>query len=126
MKISVHMIHNFCIIYPKFWFVDDRLNSPFEKPILQKILQFCGGQRFKVTNVSYKDIFIVQILSQIRIQLRINIKLQFHDLDTELDHHRFKSGFHVAFAMGVASQQGTLTLPDTWFRPPFLGLAYRL
>ena len=24
----------------------------------------------------------------------------------------------------VASQQGTLTLPDTWFRPPFLGLAF--
>ena len=29
------------------------------------------------------------------------------------------SGFHGAFATGVASQQGTLTLPDTWFRPPF-------
>ena len=34
------------------------------------------------------------------------------------------SGFHGAFATGVASQQGTLTLPDTWFRPPFLGLAF--
>ena len=33
------------------------------------------------------------------------------------------SGFHGAFAMGVASQQGTLTLPVIWFRPPFLGLA---
>ena len=33
------------------------------------------------------------------------------------------SGFHGAFATGVASQQGTLTLPDTWFRPPILGLA---
>ena len=33
------------------------------------------------------------------------------------------SGFHGAFATGVASQQGTLTLPDTWFRPPNLGLA---
>ena len=31
------------------------------------------------------------------------------------------SGFHGAFATGVASQQGTLTPPDTWFRPPFLG-----
>ena len=28
------------------------------------------------------------------------------------------SGFHGAFATGVACQQGTLTLPDTWFRPP--------
>ena len=31
---------------------------------------------------------------------------------------------HGAFATGVASQQGTLTLLDTWFRPPFWGLAY--
>ena len=27
------------------------------------------------------------------------------------------SGFHGAFATGVACQQGTPTLPDTWFRP---------
>ena len=32
------------------------------------------------------------------------------------------SGFHGAFATGVAWQQGTLTLPDTWFRPPFWDL----
>ena len=32
------------------------------------------------------------------------------------------SGFHRAFATGVACQQGTLTLPDTWFRPPFWDL----
>ena len=32
------------------------------------------------------------------------------------------SDFHGAFATGVASQQGTLTLPDTWFRPPFWDL----
>ena len=32
------------------------------------------------------------------------------------------SGFHGAFATGVACQQGTLTLPDTWFRPPFRDL----
>ena len=44
---------------------------------------------------------------------------QFHDLYTELDLHRIMSGFHGAFTTGVASQQGTLTLPDTWFRPPF-------
>ena len=30
--------------------------------------------------------------------------------------------FHGAFATGVASQQGTLTLLDTWFRPPFWDL----
>ena len=32
------------------------------------------------------------------------------------------SGFHWAFATGVACQQGTLTLPDTWFRPPLWDL----
>ena len=47
---------------------------------------------------------------------------QFHDLYTELDLHRIMSGFHGAFATGVASQQGTLTLLDTWFRPPFWDL----
>ena len=47
---------------------------------------------------------------------------QFHDLYTELDLHRIMSGFHGAFATGVASQQGTLTLPDTWFRPPYWDL----
>ena len=41
---------------------------------------------------------------------------------TELDLHRIMSGFHGAFATGLASQQGTLTLPDTWFRPPFWDL----
>ena len=35
------------------------------------------------------------------------------------------SGFHGAFATGVASQQGTLTLPDTWFRPPFWDMLVR-
>ena len=39
---------------------------------------------------------------------------QFHDLDTGLDLRRITSGFHGAFATG----KGTLTLPDTWFRPP--------
>ena len=29
---------------------------------------------------------------------------------------------HEAFATGVACQQGTLTLPDTWLRPPIVGL----
>ena len=32
------------------------------------------------------------------------------------------SGLHGAFATGVACQQGTLTPPDTWFRPPFWDL----
>ena len=45
---------------------------------------------------------------------------QFNDLPnltfTEL------RGFHRAFATGVACQQGALTLPDTWFRPPFWDL----
>ena len=47
---------------------------------------------------------------------------QCHDLYTELDLHRIISGFNGAFATGVACQQGTLTLPDTWFRPQFWDL----
>ena len=31
-------------------------------------------------------------------------------------------GFHGAFATGWAYQQGALTLPDTWFRPPLWDL----
>ena len=31
-------------------------------------------------------------------------------------------GFHRAFATGLTCQQGALTLPDTWFRPPFWDL----
>ena len=43
----------------------------------------------------------------------------FHDLDTKFDLHRITSGFHGALVTGVACQQGTLALPDTWFRLPF-------
>ena len=52
---------------------------------------------------------------------------QFHDLDTELDLHPITSGFHGVFATDVTCQQGTLILPNTWFRPvlsSLLGLAY--
>ena len=49
---------------------------------------------------------------------------QFHDLDTDFDLHRITSGFHRAFATGVACQQGTLTIPDTWFRPLFGACIY--
>ena len=41
---------------------------------------------------------------------------------TELYLHRIKRGFHGACATGVACQQGALTLPDTWFRPPLWDL----
>ena len=43
-------------------------------------------------------------------------------LYTNFDLHCIMSGFHGAFATGVACQQGTITLPDTWFRPPISGL----
>ena len=39
----------------------------------------------------------------------------------EPDLFRISSGFHGAYVKGVASQQGTLTLPGTWFCP-FLDL----
>ena len=45
--------------------------------------------------------------------LPIRLSTNSHNLYTELDLHRIMSGFHGAFATGVASQQGTLTLPDT-------------
>ena len=32
------------------------------------------------------------------------------------------TGFHGSFATGEACQQGTLTTPDTWFRPPLWDL----
>ena len=38
--------------------------------------------------------------------------------------YRITRGFHWAFVTGVTCQQGALTLPDTRFRFPFLGLAY--
>ena len=44
-------------------------------------------------------------------------------LSCSLFYYILMSGFHGAFATGVASQQGTLTLQDTWFHPPFWGLA---
>ena len=47
---------------------------------------------------------------------------QFYDLNTELDLHRIMSGFYVAFATGVACKLGTLTLLNTWFRPPLWDL----
>ena len=46
----------------------------------------------------------------------------FHDLDTDLNLHRITSGFHGAFASRVACQQEMLSLPDTWFCPPFWDL----
>ena len=49
---------------------------------------------------------------------------QFRDLDIELDLHRITGSFRGVFAMDVACQQGTLTLPDTWFHSPLLKLAY--
>ena len=54
--------------------------------------------------------------------LPIRLSTNLMTLYTELDLHRIMSGFHGAFATGGASQQGTLTLPDTWFRPPFWDL----
>ena len=47
---------------------------------------------------------------------------QFHDIDYRAWPSPIMSGFHGAFATGVACQQRTLTLPDTWFRPPLWDL----
>ena len=55
--------------------------------------------------------------------MKMHFRSYMYDLDTELDLYRMASGFHELFAVGVACQLGTRTLPDTWFRP-FLGLDY--
>ena len=49
---------------------------------------------------------------------------QFNDLDTDLDFHRIMNGFHGAFAIGMASHQGTLTLSGHLIPSPFLGLCW--
>ena len=46
---------------------------------------------------------------------------QFHDFDTELDLPKLRVVSMEHFANGVECQQGTLTLPDTWFCVPFFG-----
>ena len=43
----------------------------------------------------------------------------FYDLDTELDLYQITRGFYGAFATVEPYQQGTLVLPDNWFRPFF-------
>ena len=47
----------------------------------------------------------------------------FHDLDTELDLHRIMSGFHGAFATGVASPAGKAYPSGHLVPSPILGLA---
>ena len=47
---------------------------------------------------------------------------QFYDLNNDLDINRITTGFHGSFVTDVACQQGALTLPDTWFRPPLWDL----
>ena len=49
----------------------------------------------------------------------IRLSSNFDDFYTGLNLHRITSGFHGAFLTVVASQQRTLTLPDTCFLPPF-------
>ena len=49
---------------------------------------------------------------------------QFHDLDTDFDLHRITSGFHRAFATGVAYQQGLANVPIV--ETKFLELAMSL
>ena len=72
---------------------------------------FCTIVRFTI--VYYRTFF----RDWLRQPIRLSTICQ--DLNTGLDLHRITSGFRGAFATGVAGQQGTLTLPETWIRPPF-------
>ena len=60
-------------------------------------------------STSYNDFTTVQTFHKV------------HDLDTDIDFHRIKSGFDGAFATGVACQQKTLILPGRLVPSPFFG-----
>ena len=55
----------------------------------------------------------------LRIYLNLHLNLHLNLFKFTLPNWK---GFHRIYATGVACQQGTLTLPDTWFRPPFWDL----
>ena len=44
---------------------------------------------------------------------------QWYGIDTGFDLYWIASGFRLTFVTGLACQQETLILPDTWFRPIF-------
>ena len=99
------------------------------KPIRPSVYWFvCPSLCHKNFNLAHifwsvKDIHVTLFLTWVILWKSPSTTFhQFHDLYTELVLHRIMNGFHGAFATGVASQQGTLTLPDTWFRPQFWDL----
>ena len=89
----------------------------------------------KIMSVRMSDTKIQDILHRTRTCLTENYSV-WHDVSfcqteclTSLkyfqevcDLHQITSGFHRAFATGVACQQGTVTHPDTWFYPHFYDL----
>ena len=65
----------------------------------------------QVKSRKYRGIF--------EVRSRTNHDRSGEKLHTELDLHRFTSGFYGAFATGVECQLRTITLLDTWFHLPF-------
>ena len=117
----VFLFHCLCficfIVSLKQVYIVERLKSSFRK--------FYGryGDLIEPYGVTLSRMLNdILTLDQQWLPYRSDFSTGFHDLYTECDLHRIMSGFHGAFATGVVSQQGTLTLPDTWFRPPFWDL----
>ena len=71
---------------------------------------FCSIVKFTVYYSKLK--YTIENVHYGWLRQPIRLSTNIHDLDTRLNLHRITSGFHGAFATGVASQQGTLTLPD--------------
>ena len=96
----------------------ERLKSSFRKS--------CGRHWYVIQQY---EVSLSRMLNDILTLANIDFSTdqsfhQFNDLDTELDVNLIKSGSRGTIAMGtwVICQQGRLTLPDTWFRPPFWDL----
>ena len=79
----------------------------------------CANTRknIDITNIISKMIIALLEVTSQPIRLSTNFMTFIPSLPPPI-----MSGFHGAFATGVACQQGTLTLPDTWFRPPLWDL----
>ena len=92
----------------------------FLEIVIQKVLWSIRGSYSAIWSIPLK--FLNDILTNRDFSTDQTFH-QFYELNTDLDLQRIISGFHGAFATAVECQQGTLTLPDTWFRPSFLGFS---
>ena len=116
ISVQYHLqLHRWCSVHSKLFkqgYLAERLKSSFRK--------FYG--RYGDLIQQY-EVFLPRMLNDILILDQQWLPNQSDFPPISLPLYRawpssIMSGFHEAFATGVACQQGTLTLPDTWFRPP--------